>query len=47
MLDSKIVYFDETYKKRYLLEVLKDFKVNKEYVCDKLPTENVHTGSLN
>jgi transposase len=42
MLDNNI-YFEETYTKRDLLEVLKAFKINKEYVCDKLAMENGHT----
>lgn len=42
MIDNNI-YFEETYKKRDLLEVLQAFKINKEYVCDKLATENGHT----
>jgi len=37
------LYFEETYKKRELLEVLKAFKINKEYECDKLAAENGHT----
>lgn len=37
------LYFEEIYKKRELLEVLKAFKINKEYECDKLAAENGHT----
>lgn len=42
MIDNDI-YFEETYTKGELLEVLKAFKINKEYVCDKLAAENGHT----
>jgi transposase len=41
MIDNNI-YFNETYKKRDLLEVLQAFKISKEYVCDKLATEKGH-----
>lgn len=38
MIDNN-KYFEETYKKQDLLEILKVFKFNKEYVWDKLVTE--------
>lgn len=42
MLNNDI-FFEESYKKRELLEVLNAYHIEKEYVCDKLAAENGHT----
>ena len=42
MMENNI-YFEETYRKKDLLNVLKTFNIEKEYICDNLASANGHT----